>query len=294
MIEKIAAGIIIYNPNIDKLNNMTEALAKKVDKIYLVDNASKNREEIDRFYDKAKSDNNLFLIRNKKNKGVAAALNQYMGEAQKEGYEWVLCFDQDSVPPDGIADEFIKFINKKNAGIIAPRIKDARTGRFIYSEGEDKSKEADEYQYIDKCITSGSLVNVEVWAKVGKYDEYLFIDYVDFDFCIRIKKKGYEIIQANRIVMEHELGNMKIRRFLFKKVAVMNHNAMRKYYMTRNRIYCNFKYNNRFGFRNFVGMIKMIILIIFFEEEKRKKIRAVIKGAYDGVRDAKKMRRIYE
>ena len=291
MSDKIAAGIVLFNPNIKKLSAVIDSLKEQLINICLVDNASDNISEVEQLYEDKKSEKiDISLIKNSKNKGIATALNQIMNNALHNGFDWVLCFDQDSLPPKKLLSELSKYIGLNNVGIVSPRIMDIHTGRYLYNDGEDKSKESLDYQLIDKCITSGSLVSVKAWSTVGRYDEYLFIDYVDFDFCIRMRKMGYKIVQANKIVMKHELGNMKVKRLLFKKVAVMNHKAMRKYYMTRNRIYCEYKYYNRFGLRNLFGIIKTIILVIFYEEDKYKKIKAIMKGLSDGMKDSKKFR----
>lgn len=291
MSEKITAGIVLFNPDLEKLNSIITSLKKQLKFIYLIDNASKNISEIEKLCRNESSDEfGISLIKNNENKGIAAALNRIMKQASSDEYEWVLTLDHDSIPPDNLLSELEKYVELDNVGIVAPRILDINTNKFLHNEGEEENNESNDYQLIKKCITSGSLVSTKAWLQVGKYDEYLFIDYVDFDFCIRMRKNGFKIVQANKIVMKHELGKMSIKRLLFKNVSVMNHNAMRKYYMIRNRIYCEYKYHNRFGFNNFVYIIKSIILIMLYEDNKGKKLKAVLKGASDGVKDSKKIK----
>src|SRR5690606_27148133 len=47
----------------------------------------------------------------------------------------------------------------------------------------------------DMLITSGSLVNLAVFQKLGGFDENLFIDEVDFEYCLRAKVNGYKTIR---------------------------------------------------------------------------------------------------
>ena len=35
---------------------------------------------------------------------------------------------------------------------------------------------------------------------IGGFDETMFIDFVDFDFCYRLKKEGYEILQTPSVI----------------------------------------------------------------------------------------------
>ena len=47
---------------------------------------------------------------------------------------------------------------------------------------------------VDKCITSASLVPVSAWNDVGGFNEELFIDFVDHDFCAKLKEHGLSLI----------------------------------------------------------------------------------------------------
>ena len=289
---KIATGIVLYNPDLGKLEVIIDSLKTQVDTFYLVDNASDNIDTVEHACERYKDEGLCInIIRNSDNMGIACALNQIMEAASAEAYELVLTLDQDSTPPAGIIATLSRCFRFQNVGIACPRIYEKGSGRYLYNEGEDKSKETKKYQSIAKCITSGSMISLSAWKAVGGYDDYLFMDYVDFDFCIRLIKKGYRIVQANQLIMEHELGNTRIRRLLFKKVGVTNHNSIRKYYVTRNRIYCEYKYYHRFGLRNAVGIVKALILIVFFEEDKAEKIKAIFRGIADGIRDSRKFRK---
>lgn len=287
MISEIAAGIVTYNPDLDKLRGTVYKLTEKVGRIYIVDNASENIAEIKDFCDITRK---VALIENDSNMGIAAALNQIMTAADEDDFNWVLLLDDDSKISDNLIDGLYEGTGYKDIGIVCPRIRDINTGEFIKNKGEKREKLKRKFQLLESCITSGSLVSLDAWFAAGGYDEYLFMDYVDFDFCIRLRKEHYRIIQKNGLVMDHELGKTEIRRVLGKKTEVMNHNADRKYYITRNRIYCEYKYNGRFGLRNAAGVAKALLLITCFEEDKAAKIKAVLKGVHDGKKDGRNLK----
>ena len=288
MISEIAAGIVTYNPDLEKIKDKIEQLEDRVGRIYIVDNASDNISEIQDLCEEI-GRRSIALIENDSNKGIAAALNQIMSAADEDDFNWVLLLDDDSMVSGKMVDELYEGTGYKDIGIVCPRIKDINTGRYISNKGERRDKLKKRFQLLESCITSGSLVSVDAWFAVGGYDEYLFMDFVDFDFCIRLRKEHYRIIQKNNLVMEHELGKTEMRRLLVKKTEVMNHSADRKYYITRNRIYCEYKYNGRFGLRNAAGVVKALILIICFEDDKAAKVKAVLKGVRDGKKDGKKL-----
>ena len=287
----IGAGIVTFNPDIDKLRSTLILLKDQVECIYIADNASENFSEISEMTFALKSEGcTINLMAGETNSGVAGGLNRIMKAASEEGKKWVLTLDQDSCPDKDLVKGLSQGAKFERIGIICPRIKDINSGRILVNFGEDTSKNDKRYQTLHSCITAGSMINLEAWNTVGGYDEYLFMDYVDFDYSIRLRKSGYRILQCNQIIMEHEVGNTEVHRFLFKKVGVMNHSAMRKYYITRNRIYCSYKYYRRFGFRNIVGIVKTIVLILCYEEDKKHKLSSVIRGVKDGIRDSKQFR----
>lgn len=287
----IGAGIVTFNPDIDKLRSTLILLKDQVECIYIADNASENFSEISEMTFALKGEGcTINLMAGETNSGVAGGLNRIMKAASEEGKKWVLTLDQDSCPDKDLVKGLSQGTKFEKIGIICPRIKDINSGRILVNFGEDTSKNDKKYQTLHSCITAGSMINLEAWKAVGGYDEYLFMDYVDFDYTIRLRKSGYRILQCNQIIMEHEVGNTEVHRFLFKKVGVMNHSAMRKYYITRNRIYCSYKYYRRFGFRNIVGIVKTIVLILCYEEDKKHKLSSVIRGVKDGIRDSKQFR----
>lgn len=273
---KIAAGIVTCNPEIHRLIDNIAALRhiEQISEIIIVDNASTNIVSID---DCISDFDDVRLVKNTKNMGIAKALNQ-MFEKMAE-YEWILTCDQDSIIPKELFDEFEK-INHEKLGIFCPAVLDLNTGIVEKAGTEDLSD-------IDKCITSGSLTSMEAWKSVDGFDEVMFIDSVDFDFCIRLKKSGYKIIQCNKVLIQHEIGKRKIHKFLFWDFCVMNHSAFRKYYMMRNRFYCDYKYFGEIQLISYISFFKTLLFVVFYEKDKWSKVLNMIKGKHDGCKIGK-------
>src|SRR6202007_3417785 len=59
---------------------------------------------------------------------------------------------------------------------------------------------------------------------------------VDHEFCLRLRRQGYRILEATRATLLHSLGAMERRLFLFKRVTITNHPVIRHYYRSRNRL----------------------------------------------------------
>lgn len=270
--KKVYAGIVTFNPSLKVLEDNVLSVYKQVSEIVIVDNASENIEKISEIIGQF---NNIVLIKNYENKGIAYALNQLMNFGESNLYTYMLTLDQDSKCPKNYIQDMLPFfkINKK-IGIVAPVIKDINVGIVGHYPSP--------YGYVKTCITSGSIVSIEAWKNIGGYDELLFIDSVDFDFCYRLRKAKYLILQTDRKCLIHEIGDGEIKKFLFWKVNVTNHSPFRKYYISRNNIYYPLK--NRMYIRFLRGVFRdlcLIFIVLFYEESKVSKIKNIIQGMRD-------------
>ena len=276
-----AAGIVLYNPDINRMKENINAIINQVDYVILVDNGSKNKSDIEASIEHSFHNSDKLIINfSQKNNGIAWALNQIFKIAEEQSVKWVLTLDQDSVCPSDIIESYIKYsssISKNKIGILCPTIVDKNAGIL---EGDVHKTEE-----IKRCITSGSFTSLAAWAQLDGFDEKMFIDGVDFDFCDRLRMNGYKIIRIGSISLTHELGKITTHRFLFKTVKVQNHSALRKYYIVRNRFYLSRKEKNAFAIlTSFFFVIKFSATIVLFEKNRRKKLKAVFKGIRDGLK----------
>lgn len=264
----ICAGIVTYNPELIRLKENIESIQKQVSKIIIVDNGSKNYNELEKCIFTCKT--NYEIIKNKENFGIAKALNQLCEKAIEDNYKWIITLDQDSIAPNNLVEKLEKNISDEVA-IISPNI--------VYRNNEKFSIRKNGIEYVEWVITSASLTNLKLWKKI-KFDEKLFIDGVDRDYCIRANQLGYKIIKDYDVELVHELGNLKCRKILGRTIYVTNHSAIRKYYMVRNVIYLDKKLNEN---RRFSHIGKNIIKTIAFEKDKIQKIKSIFKGIKDGI-----------
>ncbi len=271
---RIITGIVLFNPEMNRLKENVDAIYKKTQQIVFIDNGSDNIKQTEELLS---SYEGIKIIRNDTNLGIARALNQICEYAMDNGADYVLTLDQDSVCPDSIIDEYKKYISDKS-GIICPVIKDRNHNLNQVSGVEDVTE-------IEKCITSASLLNLQAWESVNGFDESMFIDGVDFDICMRIRKKGYSIFRVNSVVLIHEIGRITVRRFLLWKVMVKNHSAFRKYYIARNTVYLARKQGSAKKIaKSFFQVAKQWLCVLFYESEKKNKLVKIQKGFFDGLK----------
>lgn len=254
---QVCAVVAWFNPANDELNNLKNHLNSFKD-VIVVDNSNVDNTEL---LKGMKSTCNIRYLPQFSNKGIAEALNIGCTLAADLKYQWVLTLDQDSTFEVGQIEHYFERVNAKRD--------DAKIGLFAASRRED-------YQEGRRTlvITSGNILSIEAWYKVGGFDNSLFIDEVDFDLCFKLQQHGYTIYQFKDVILTHNLGTNYHERMLFgTKVRVMNHSALRKYYILRNRLVIRERYPRHRAL--YSRAIKLFFwTTILFEKNKVKKLVA--------------------
>ena len=224
--EKIFAGIVLYNPDIERLKENVDNIINQVSRVILVNNGSENTEEIEQYLDGLEKQKIIYKNLNK-NKGIAAALNVIVNKCIDYNVNWVMTLDQDTVCNKDIVQKYRKYLKMDNVGQLTCEYIDRN-----FKNEDEKNKYG--IRKISWCITSAALLNINAWKKVGGFDERLFIDEVDYDICLSMREKGYFIYQIDFIGFVHELGEGKSKKIGNKIIKTWNHSAFRRYYSTRN------------------------------------------------------------
>lgn len=282
---RIAAGIVLYNPDRERLRQNLMAISPQVEQVYIVDNASDNLAEVESLLQELTEANSFVtLIRNDHNAGIARALNQLMHLGMQQGMDWVLTLDQDSVCPAHLISHMLPHaLSQKQAGILSPLIEDRSFGLEHTPEaGKELTKRTE-------CITSASLTRLEAWKEAGGFDERLFIDAVDTDFCLSLREHGWLILQVNDVRLLHEIGHGATRHVVCSRTYIaFNHAPWRYYYMARNMVYLSRKHPGFLRpapFRSILTMTARMMVILLWEREQRlAKCRQVLRGILHGVR----------
>ena len=280
---KVAAIIISYNPDNNLLDSVN-LLVNQVEKIIIVDNGSESEKKRNINLIKEIDKQKIEAIFNEENLGIATALNIGVRKALSQGYNWILTMDQDSKASSNMVEKMLEVYNKidererKEILSIFPNFVDERI------QSIEENSNMNSYEYVDADITSGNLLRAEVFDKVGFFDDSLFIDLVDTDFCMRLNEKNIKMIKVRDAILYHSLGESQTVKSIFGKFNTSNHSALRRYYMTRNRFYTWEKYKDLNSFtlnRDKKLFKKEFIKIILGEKDKINKIKMVFKGYKD-------------
>ncbi|PAL14207.1 glycosyltransferase family 2 protein [Peribacillus simplex] len=275
----ILGSIITYNPDINLLFDNIEAVINQVDKVIIIENDSNNKTEV--ITQIKKKYENIEIIVNPQNVGVAGALNQALSYAESNNFKWLLSLDQDSVCEEKFIYKYKNYLrecNTKEILLLCPNIVDINV--------KNKNLVNDNIEEVDMAITSGSFLNVENSMKIGGFLNELFIDYVDFEFCLRGRGLNLKIFKLNNVNLYHRLGDIKEKNFLKYKIIVTNHSPFRRYYLYRNKIFIYKRYfnkNRRWVMRNIFSSFKTFFIIILYEDYKAENLKNIFRGIKDGL-----------
>ncbi len=292
----ICAGMVLFNPDIDRTSRNVENTLTQVDHLFIVDNGSSN---IADFSAKFSNDKRVTFILNGENKGIAFALNRILHAASENGYEWVLTLDNDTICDKDMIAVYSEYIHLEKVGIISPYI--IHRGSLLPEEYLSSPKyEADLIHTYDRCITSASLTNVKAATEIGGFNDELFIDAVDFDFNHRLLSAGYSILKANDTYIVQEIGNrtpIKLFNLIYKVTRISKfktvryfsvHSDFRLYYIARNYKWFLRKYNVTSPTVNRWANFKDMVLRFMLYPKSRSRIK-MFKTVRKGHRDSKKM-----
>jgi rhamnosyltransferase len=286
---QVCAVVVTYFPDERCAENL-EHLSPQVGDLLIVDNGSSTQslEPVEIAAHRLRAT----IIRLGSNLGIAAALNVGLAYAREHGYQWLATFDQDSQATSGMIAEMFRVLSSfPGAGqvaVLAPCPIDEHLDVDLRYPGAQAV--GTEWRVIPCAGTSGNLVNVQAASIVGGFDNSLFIDYVDFDFCLRLRRLGYQILEVTRARLLHSLGRMELRLLVFRRVPVTNHSALRRYYMSRNRLILWLQYWNResaWVIRDVGWFLRETFYIVLFEAEVKAKIRMVVHGLIDGLKNVR-------
>lgn len=280
--QDLVVAFTTYNPGADFSSHVSVA-ALECKQVLIIDDASVNG-----FGDTqdASWPPNVVVMLKSHNQGIADSVNRALDYANAAGIRFLMLFDQDTVVTTGLitdavcsASQYQSLSNKPfgcmGAGVIHGR-KNVGSNALKVSE-------------VPEVIQSGTVFSVAALEAIGGANADLFIDGVDTDICLRLRERGYSVVTDRCISISHPVGSGKAVAILGHSVLVTNHSPMRRYYMTRNRVYIlrQFRwwrldlmwclvYLRRFFVSSFIAAI--------FEEQRYLKCRAMVSGLSDGLR----------
>ena len=229
---KLAGVVILYHPDLSKTIENIATYASQLNKLYLFDNSVQPSMDVSK--DLAHLKIPIEYITTGTNEGIAKRLNEASHKARQESYDFLLTMDQDSSFKPGDFEKYKSLIQSSNNSNVA---------QYGVNHQPDFTPAKDLPEEALALITSGSILNLSLTDKVGVFNEYFFIDFVDTEFSYRVIQNGYINLMFSNIVLNQSLGTLIEGRSLvsLKKSKRIIHSPIRVFYVIRNGLYLLFK-----------------------------------------------------
>lgn len=290
---KIAAGIVLFNPDTKKLRAAITAISTQVSDVIIFDNSSIVTRDIKELLSEF---NNIRYLREGPNLGIAEALNKITECALSNEFDWLLTLDQDTECPSDIIQKASQYFSLPHTAVLCTQTVDTREPEIFRNLKVSKTS----YTEIPFAITAGSFLNLNVFMRIGGFDRELFIEYVDFEYCARARSKGYKTYRINEICINQEFGDLYLSRFChfyeilarYLGVYFLKHFAFfrryaptRRYYSARNMLICHKRYPMYFGgkWSTCKSVVALFTRSVVSDKKKVASTKAIYRGIKDGL-----------
>jgi rhamnosyltransferase len=273
---RIAAVVTAYHAD-ERLEAVVESALRSCDAVVVADNTPGDAPSL-----AAKLEGPaVTVLRAGGNRGLAGALN--LGLARVPGdVDAVLFLDQDSVLPPELVDGLYAHLADERIAVVGPTPVDAATGGR-YERAADRHAALDDRPGI---ITSGMLVRRSVFDEVPGFREDFFVDCVDSDFCLRVRRTGRRVVRDAALVLPHSIGSGRDHRLGPINVRVLHYPAWRHYWIARNGLVLSrefFGTERGFVLDNALFMARWLLVTTLFDERRAASVPAVLRGLLHGL-----------
>lgn len=241
---KVAVILLNYDDYADRfLTECYESLQKQsypLDsfKLFIVNNAAipSGKALIERLAKTAS------VLDNPENMGWAAGNNQAIAEALRQGFEYIVLLNIDTVADKRWLEELVKEAEASEAHIIQSKILLFGSDRinslgnhthflgYSYCYGYGKKEPSIKPEPMHFASGASMLVKREVFDRVGLFREEYFLYYEDMEFCWRARLAGFNLRLADRSICYHkyDFRNKMSFLYLFEKNRLLTMLTLQK------------------------------------------------------------------
>jgi rhamnosyltransferase len=286
--EQVWACIVCFHADRAALRSLIAALAPQVARLVVVDNGP-GEAQLD-----APETANCLYVPMDRNAGTAGALNEAWRLALASGAAYLVGFDQDSRPGPAIIRELHAAFHAGNdlgrpLAAVGPAWVDARSGRPmrllrpVRFWRRHASPAAQGLVEVDHLITSGAMVSAAAFRAVGPFDERLFLDYVDVEWSLRARARGFALASLQGCEMAHAIGD-DVRTIARWHLAV--HKPQRNYLQARNHLllWRNAELPRLWLLSDLIQVACKMAALVALAPNRLERLRWITRGFADGLR----------
>lgn len=267
---RLLAVVVTYYPEKKLLEENINAIYDYTDKILIWENTPKTDRIKYRFFFREKIEYCGGDINS-----ISHALNCAWRYAQKQGYDYLLTMDQDSIWSNfALFKQTVLKYNEKRMCIIGPFASDDVNNKKI-----DSGVVENRWQ-----ITSGMLIRTALLNQIGGYNESFSVDCIDIELCLRAKRKGYRSYYCYDGFLKQRYGELIYKKFFGHEFRITYYNSFRIRGIILGHILLYRTYHLHELIQETIYWLIMISLsIVLVKGDRLKRIHSLIKGIWDGL-----------
>jgi len=152
------------------------------------------------------------ILRHMRNLGLAPALNAGIQLARRMGADTVVLFDQDSSPDNNFVVRMLERLDSARSSsgdlcCVGPTHLDDGHRQDYGTGALDVVASAPEtWQEVTCLPTSGLTFRIDRLSDADLFSPAFFLDLVDFEWCWRLRTRGWRFFRTQQVVMFHRLG----------------------------------------------------------------------------------------
>lgn len=198
-------GCIVIYESQEYQDNLDNLLAA-VDHLLIIDNS----EQLiaDSHHEK------ITVIHNQNRGGIAGALNRALAFCKQQQVDFLFLLDQDSIITPNIVAVLKQEMEISGAAVIGPKYLNSATKKpgmvILDNHGRPSPDRLTDKQGTFPAwfvINSGSLIDIRRIDDDLIYDEKLYVDSVDIDFCLQLRQRNKKVMVTTQVEMLHGIGN---------------------------------------------------------------------------------------
>ena len=232
---------------------------------------------------------NIDLMLSKNNLGFSGANNIGIQKALKNGCDYIVLLNNDTIIDRDLILNMIKASKEENDAIISPKIYYYDNKDIIWSAGADMRWKKgvtdqrginqkddgsfDKREEVEFGTGCWLLIPSKIISEVGLLSDDYFLYYEDTDYCMKVRNKGYKIVYEPTAVLYH-------------KVSASTGGEISPgyiYYNTRNRLIFNKRFNkeNKFTYLSYFYLTRVAKIALWIVTGKKNLIKATFSAISD-------------
>lgn len=287
MMPRVLACVVAYHPDASRLSALIDRLQPEVADVLVIDNG----QSID---PQAPPWSGMAAVQWHQapgNLGVGAALNLARQRALEGGYDFLLSFDQDSLPPPGYVAGLLEVWSRagdaaSSWAALGPAVRDEASGRALPVQRVEPHRRpagpAQQTVEVDHVITSGCLYPAVALSAVGPFRGDWFMDMVDTEWCWRACHRGWRVMQTEAVVLEHTIGRAGV---MVLGRRVLAHPPQRIYFQVRNTLWLMRSREVPQGWRRklLAPLARKLLLQPLLSDQRMGRVLAAARGGLHGL-----------